>query len=103
MAHTLIAIHAIERGLDKLLLNEAALHADLEANWAVVAEAIQTILRRENYPHPYEALKALTRGKEGITQSSMHAFIDELQVSAALKKELKKITPHNYTGICPEY
>lgn len=103
MAHTLIAFNAIERGLDKLLLNEAALHADLEANWAVVAEAIQTILRRENYPHPYEALKALTRGKEGITQSSLHAFIDELQVSAALRKELKKITPHNYTGICPEY
>lgn len=103
IAHTLIAFNAIERGLDKLLLNEAALHADLEANWAVVAEAIQTILRRENYPHPYEALKALTRGKEGITQSSLHAFIDELQVSAALRKELKKITPHNYTGICPEY
>lgn len=103
IAHTLIAIHAVERGLDKLLLNEAALHADLEANWAVVAEAIQTILRRENYPNPYEALKALTRGKEGITQSSLHAFIDELQVSAALRKELKKITPHNYTGICPEY
>ncbi len=82
-----------------MLLNEPKLKADLENNWAVVAEAIQTILRREDYPQPYEALKALTRGKNGITKQSMHEFIDSLDIAAVVKKELKKISPHNYTGV----
>jgi adenylosuccinate lyase len=99
VAHTLISIRSIEKGLDKLLLNERKLNEDLEDNWAVVAEAIQTILRRENYPNPYEALKALTRGNATINKTSIHKFIDELKVSASIKKELKKITPQNYTGI----
>ncbi|MCU0387470.1 MAG: adenylosuccinate lyase [Chitinophagaceae bacterium] len=103
VAHTMIALASIEKGLNKLVLNEKKIAADLEDNWAVVAEAIQTVLRRENYPNPYEALKELTRGASGINKQSMHAFIDGLKVSAALKKELKKITPSNYTGICPEY
>lgn len=98
-AHLLISIHSTLRGLDKLLLNEDALVADLENNWAVVAEAIQTILRREGYPKPYEALKGLTRKNEKTTQASVHAFIDELQVSENIKAELKSITPQNYTGI----
>ena len=80
-------------------MNEAKLNEDLENNWAVVAEAIQTILRRENYPNPYEALKALTRGNATISKTSIHQFIDELEVNASIKKELKKITPQNYTGI----
>ncbi len=103
VAHTIIAIKSIEKGLGKLVLNEAALKADLEGNWAVVAEAIQTILRREKYPNPYEALKDLTRGKEGITKQSLHKFIGSLKVPAAIKAELKKITPHNYTGIAAKY
>ncbi|MEP6514420.1 MAG: adenylosuccinate lyase, partial [Parafilimonas sp.] len=86
-------------GLKKLVLNESKLNADLENNWAVIAEAIQTILRRENYPKPYEALKALTRGSTTIDKKSIHKFIDGLDVAASIKKELKKITPHNYTGI----
>ena len=98
-SHTLLAIYSIQKGLDKLILNEAKLHDDLEQNWAVVAEAIQTILRREQYPQPYEALKALTRGGDAITREKIHRFIDGLDVKAAVKKELKKITPHNYTGI----
>ncbi|RPE09933.1 adenylosuccinate lyase [Chitinophaga lutea] len=98
-AHTLLAVKSLEKGLGKLILNSAKLHEDLEQNWAVVAEAIQTVLRRENYPQPYEALKELTRGGEQITQKTMHKFIDGLKISAALKKELKAITPHNYTGI----
>lgn len=102
-AHITLAIKSIEKGLGKLVLNTNALNADLEANWAVVAEAIQTILRRENYPQPYEALKELTRGKNGITQESIHEFIDGLKVTAAVKKELKKITPQNYTGVNPDY
>ena len=89
----------IEKGLNKLILNEAKLHADLEANWAVVAEAIQTVLRRENYPQPYEALKELTRGKKVVDKKSIHQFIAKLKVSAAIKKELKSITPQNYTGV----
>ena len=100
-AHTILALKSIEKGLDKLVLNREKLNQDLENNWAVVAEAIQTVLRRENYPKPYEALKALTRGKSGIDKRSIHAFIDKLSITAALKKELKKITPHNYTGIRP--
>ncbi len=103
VAHTMIALKSIEKGLGKLLLNEAKLKEDLESNWAVVAEAIQTILRRENYPNPYEALKDLTRGKASITKKDMHDFIGKLKVSAAVKSELKKITPHNYTGVNPEY
>jgi adenylosuccinate lyase len=98
-AHTILALKSIEKGLDKLVLNKEKLHQDLENNWAVVAEAIQTVLRREKYPQPYEALKELTRGNAGITRQSMHTFIDGLKVPATLKKELKKITPHNYTGI----
>jgi len=98
MAHTLIAIKSIEKGLSKLILNEAKLKQDLENNWAVVAEAIQTVLRRENYPTPYEALKELTRGVV-IDKKAIHQFINSLKISAALKADLKKITPHNYTGM----
>lgn len=103
IAHTIIAIKSIEKGLGKLLLHEEKLQADLENNWAVVAEAIQTILRRENYPNPYEALKDLTRGKEKITKENIHAFINDLKIPASVKKELKQITPHNYTGIIADY
>lgn len=98
-AHTLLAFKATLKGLNKLLLNEAKFEKDLEANWAVVAEAIQTILRREGYPNPYEALKGLTRTNTGITESSISAFIDELEISQTLKNELKAINPRNYTGI----
>jgi adenylosuccinate lyase len=103
VAHTLLAIRSIEKGLGKLLLNEEKIKTDLENNWAVVAEAIQTILRRENYPNPYEALKELTRGNHKIDKASMHQFIDGLKVSAVVKKELKKITPANYTGVAASY
>ena len=99
IAHTILSVKSIEKGLSKLVLNETKLKADLENNWAVVAEAIQTILRRENYPAPYEALKDLTRGKTTIDKKAIHAFITKLKVSAAIKKELKNITPHSYTGI----
>jgi adenylosuccinate lyase len=98
-AHTLIAFNSIEKGLSKLMLNEAALKADLEDNWAVVAEAIQTILRREQYPSPYEALKELTRGKATITQADIASFIETLNVSDTVKTELRRITPSNYTGM----
>jgi adenylosuccinate lyase len=99
IAHTLIALQSIQRGIDKLLLNESAFERDLENNWAVVAEAIQTVLRREGYSQPYEALKALTRTNEGITANSIANFIQELSISNELKIELKKISPHNYTGV----
>lgn len=99
VAHTLIAIKSTMTGLGKLLLNRKAFDADLEANWAVVAEAIQTVLRREGYPKPYEALKGLTRTNEAITMEVVHNFIDTLNISDALKSELKKISPQNYTGI----
>lgn len=99
LAHAFIGLNSLTKGLNKLVLNDIKIKNDLEANWAVVAEAIQTVLRREQYPQPYEALKALTRGKNGITKESMHAFIDSLAVKASVKKELKKITPHNYTGV----
>ena len=99
IAHTLLAIKSTEKGIGKLLLNESKLKADLENNWAVVAEAIQTILRRENYPNPYEALKELTRGKHAIDKKAIHRFIESLKISAALKKELKSISPHNYLGL----
>ena len=99
MAHVEIAFKSLTKGLGKLLLNEKALYRDLDNCWAVVAEGIQTILRREGYPKPYEALKALTRTNEGITAESISNFIDTLQVSDAVKAELKAITPRNYTGI----
>ncbi len=99
IAHTILANNSIEKGLGKLVLNEKKLKEDLDNNWAVVAEAIQTILRRENYPQPYEALKELTRGKSAIDKKAIHLFIGKLKVSAAIKKELKAISPHNYTGI----
>lgn len=99
MGHALIAFASTLKGLGKLLLREDTLAADLEHNWAVCAEGIQTVLRREAYPHPYEALKALTRTNAAITQESISAFIDTLDVSDDIKAELHKITPHNYTGI----
>ncbi len=99
LAHVMIAFSSLKKGLNKLQLNEAAIHQDLENNWAVVAEAIQTILRREAYPNPYEALKALTRKNEKITQQTMADFIDTLEVNGDIKSELRNITPFNYTGV----
>jgi adenylosuccinate lyase len=99
LAHTLIAFQSIQKGLGKLLLNEAALERDLEANWAVVSEAIQTILRREGFPQPYEALKALTRVNQTIDAKAIADFIQALDVPAAIKTELASITPLNYTGL----
>jgi adenylosuccinate lyase len=98
-AHSIIAYKSLLKGFSKLILNEPAINKDLENNWSVVAEGIQTILRRENYPAPFEALKNLTRTHETINQKSMEEFIDALQVSNEIKEELKKITPFNYTGI----
>jgi adenylosuccinate lyase len=97
--HTLIGFKSTIKGLNKLLLNESKFAQDLENNWAVVAEAIQTILRREGYPNPYEALKGLTRTNDTINKQSISKFIDTLDVSNAIKTELKAITPSNYTGI----
>lgn len=99
IGHTMIALASTLKGLNKLLLNESKLHEDLENNWAVVAEAIQTILRREAYPNPYEALKGLTRTNEKINANSIANFIETLEVSEDIKQELKAITPQNYTGI----
>lgn len=99
IGHTLIGMNATLKGLNKLLLNPLKLEQDLEDNWAVVAEAIQTILRREGYPNPYEALKGLTRTNEKITRQTIAAFIDTLEVHEKVKKELKQITPANYTGL----
>lgn len=101
-SHTILSFKSIDKGLSKLVLNETAIRRDLDQNWAVVAEAIQTILRRENYPNPYEALKELTRGNNEITQESLQDFIQSLKISAALKKELKAITPFNYVGVLPK-
>jgi adenylosuccinate lyase len=98
IGHTLIAIKSTLKGLDKLLLNENKLKEDLDNNWAVVAEAIQNILRREGYPNPYETLKDLTRTNTQITAESIAKFIDNLNINDEIKKELKAITPHNYTG-----
>lgn len=98
-SHTIISINSINKGLGKLVLNEDAIKADLDKNWAVVAEAIQTILRREQYPQPYEALKELTRGKTSIDKQAIHSFIKTLKVKPAVKQELLKITPFNYTGV----
>lgn len=99
MGHIVIAIQSTLKGLDKLLLNKDALYNDLDNCWAVVAEGIQTILRREGYPKPYEALKALTRTNQAITAASIAEFIDGLNVSESVKNELRKITPHSYTGV----
>jgi adenylosuccinate lyase len=99
VAHTILAITSMEKGLAKLILNEGRLKADLENNWAIVSEAIQTILRRENYPQPYEALKELTRSNKAIDKKAIHNFINKLKISATLKKELKDLSPSNYTGL----
>lgn len=99
IAHSIIALRSTLKGLDKIQLNQKAIDADLEDNWAVVAEAIQTILRREAYPKPYEALKELTRGNNQITENSIKDFIETLNVSEAIKAELRVITPFNYTGV----
>lgn len=99
LAHSMLALKSLQKGVGKLILNEEKLSADLEANWAVVAEAIQTVLRRENYPQPYETLKALTRSGGKINQELMLRFIEGLEVKDEVKKELKKITPQNYTGV----
>ena len=98
LAHSIISLRSLKKGLGKLILNEAALDSDLEANWAVVAEGIQTVLRREGYPNPYEALKALTRGNAGITKESIQEFVKELNVSDSVKQEILVITPQNYVG-----
>jgi adenylosuccinate lyase len=103
VAHTIIAIKSIEKGISKLLLNEAKINEDLENNWAVVAEAVQTVLRRENYPEPYEALKELTRGKTSITKGDIEQFIETLAVNEAVKAELRKITPQNYVGVTADF
>jgi len=102
-AHTLIAFRSIEKGLGKLVVNGEKMYEDLEKNWAVVAEAIQTILRRENYPNPYEALKDLTRGNNRIDKKAIHQFIDKLKVSEEVRRELKRVTPQNYTGVEPGF
>jgi adenylosuccinate lyase len=99
LAHTVIALKATMVGLNKVVLNEEKIHQDLENNWMVVAEAIQTILRRENYPKPYEALKELTRTHERVTKETIHHFIDGLAISEAVKQELKAISPWTYLGI----
>jgi len=98
-SHTLIATQSILKGLNKLLLNETAIYRDLDNTWAVVAEGIQTILRRESYPEPYEALKALTRTNEGINETSIRNFVETLNVDDVVKEELRRITPRNYTGV----
>lgn len=99
LAHSFLAFHSLKKGIVKLELHQETLHRDLDNNWAVVAEAIQTILRKEGFPNPYEALKALTRKNEKITKESIAAFIDGLKIDASLKERLKKITPFNYVGI----
>ena len=98
VAHTMIALNSLRKGLGKLILNRPAIDADLQRNWAVVAEALQTILRRENYPNPYETLKALTRTGEAITHETIAAFIEGLDVNESVKEEMRAITPMTYTG-----
>lgn len=98
-AHTFVAFKSVEKGLATLIVNDSKIYADLDNNWAVISEAIQTILRRENYPEPYEALKQLSRGNNQLDKKIIHQFIDGLKIDDQLKKELKKISPHNYTGI----
>ncbi len=102
LAHTLIALDSLKKGINKLILNEAALEEDLENNWAVVAEGLQTILRSIDYPNPYETLKQLTRKNTKMNKQIIHEFIDTLQVSDEIKQRMKQITPHNYIGIYPE-
>lgn len=97
-AHTILALNSLKKGMNKLIVNEQKISDDLSANWAVVAEAIQTVLRREKFPKPYEALKELTRGDSQINQKRIYEFIDSLNINTEIKNELKKITPHNYTG-----
>jgi len=99
IAHGLLALKSLHKGLDKLVLNQDAINADLEDNWAVISEAIQTILRRENYPNPYEALKELTRTHHKIQPADLQGFIEKLNVDQSVKDELKKITPWNYLGV----
>lgn len=99
IAHSIIAFKSTLKGLNKLILNKEKLNSDLEDNWAVIAEAVQTILRRENYPNPYEALKNLTRTNEKINKKSISNFIETLEVSESIKNELRGLTPQNYTGI----
>lgn len=103
MAHTLLALRSLGKGVGKLLLNESKIRQDLDDKWPVVAEALQTVLRREQYPNPYEALKELTRGAQHIDRKTIHRFIDKLNVSARVKKELKSITPLNYTGTSAKF
>jgi adenylosuccinate lyase len=103
VAHIIIAIKSLKKGLGKLVLNEPKMKEDLEKNWAVVAEAIQTILRRENYPNPYEALKDLTRGNAHISKESIQQFVEGLPVSDKIKKELIGLTPDKYIGINANY
>ena len=103
LAHTLVALQSLQKGLGKLLLDENRLHDDLEDNWPVTAEAIQTILRSVNYPNPYEALKQLTRTNEKVTAATMAAFIDGLDVPDEVKQRLRTITPHNYLGYAEEW
>jgi adenylosuccinate lyase len=99
LAHTLIAIKSLLKGIDKLIVNEEAIHRDLDDNWAVVAEAIQTVLRKEGVENPYEQLKQLSRTNKKLTQADFVSFIDGLDVSTELKAQLKSITPHSYTGV----
>jgi adenylosuccinate lyase len=99
LAHSTVAYLSTLKGLNKIIIHHSVINEDLEKNWAVIAEAIQTILRREKYPQPYEALKALTRGKTAIDKETIHHFIDTLEVSDKIKEELKQITPQNYIGI----
>ncbi|MBN8677514.1 MAG: adenylosuccinate lyase [Chitinophagales bacterium] len=98
MGHTVVALKSIQKGLSKLMLNEGQLFDDLEDNWMVIAEGIQVILRREGYPQPYEALKALTRGRSLVTREHLHEFIDGLEITEEVREELKRLTPHNYVG-----
>jgi adenylosuccinate lyase len=103
IAHTIISFNSLEKGMEKLLINQGKMEEDLENNWVVVSEAIQTILRRENYPQPYEALKELTRGNNSIDKEAIHKFIDGLKINNDVKKELKKITPQSYTGVMARF
>jgi adenylosuccinate lyase len=99
IAHMMIAIKSLIKGMDKVILNQEKINSDLQDNWVVISEAIQTILRRENYPNAYEALKDLTRTNKKIDKASLYQFIDDLKISQKVKTELKSITPENYTGI----
>lgn len=98
IAHSIIALKSLKKGLDKLILNNEALEQDLNDNWEVVAEGIQTILRREGYPNPYETLKALTRTGKAVSDRTIREFIDSLEISGSVKDELRRLTPFNYTG-----